>query len=289
MAQPESLSSAHGLALPPRRFSILRRGGFPIVRVVLGLLLLTAAGLKAYDVVRGSGPRWSLFSSPRSQIAVIEVETILGVWLLSGWSGRAAWGATLGLFGILACISLHLGLTGQPSCGCFGRVEVQPWLAFAVDIAALVALVVWRPHSRLREPSSTRLSKMLRTVVVTGVVLALLGGTFVLPPAPDLLVPSPRKIDMGKVPALARRKVTFSLANMGNTPAAVAKVESSCHCLTIDLDRCVIAPGEQILAHANLDLSREPSFAGNLGIDVRGLTSTGQVLFDIVVEVAVLP
>lgn len=115
--------------------------GYQVVRAVLGLLLLTAAGLKAYDPLAQD----SFLGSPRLHIAAIETETLLGLWLLSGWSVRASWVSALGLFSLLAGVSLWLALEGQSSCGCLGRVQVSPWAMFALDLAALMALAIWRP------------------------------------------------------------------------------------------------------------------------------------------------
>jgi hypothetical protein len=78
--------------------------GFRIVRVALGLLLLAAAGLKAYGLTLDPLARPYLLSSPRLEIAAIEVEMILGLWLLSGWSVRGAWLAALAYFRALSIL-----------------------------------------------------------------------------------------------------------------------------------------------------------------------------------------
>jgi hypothetical protein len=72
-------------------------------------------------------------------IASIELEITLGVWLLSGWFQRGAWLGALGFFGVLAGVSLYLALIGQRSCGCFGRVPVNPWLTFTLDVWLLMS------------------------------------------------------------------------------------------------------------------------------------------------------
>lgn len=111
----------------------------------LGCLLLAAAGAKAYGFAFDPLSQDSFLASPRLQIAEIEIEALLGVWLLSGWGRRAAWGAALALFGILACVSCYLALAGQPSCGCFGRVTINPWVTFTLDVLIVAALSYWRP------------------------------------------------------------------------------------------------------------------------------------------------
>lgn len=64
------------------------------------------------------------------------VEGLLGLLLLSGWAKRAAWFLAVTFFLIVAGVSLYLGLMGQSSCDCFGRIRVSPWGAFALDVAA---------------------------------------------------------------------------------------------------------------------------------------------------------
>ena len=86
----------------------------------------------------------SLFS-PRVQLSAIEIEAFVGLWLLSGLAARSAWALAVVLYSGLAIVSLYLGAVGQPSCGCFGRVEVSPWASLALDIACVGSLALSRP------------------------------------------------------------------------------------------------------------------------------------------------
>jgi hypothetical protein len=79
-----------------------------LIRVALGTFLLVAAGLKAHSLVTDPLSQEAFFASPRLLIATIEVEIVLGLWLLSGWFVRAAWLTALGFFGLLAGVSLYL-------------------------------------------------------------------------------------------------------------------------------------------------------------------------------------
>lgn len=116
------------------------------VSIVLGMLLLGAAGLKTHALLTDPSPGMSLFSSPRWQIAFIELEVVLGLWLLSGFSSAGAWAAAVGVFSLLAGVSFYLAILGKPSCGCFGKVAVNPWYTWAGDLIALAALWYWRPQ-----------------------------------------------------------------------------------------------------------------------------------------------
>lgn len=116
---------------------------YDVVRVAAAAVLLTAAGLKAHQLatspVLGDGfldSRWVL-------IATVEFEIFFGLWLLANilpvWTRRAA----IGLFALFAAVSLYKALTGHASCGCFGRVEVNPWWTFLLDAAIALSLLRW--------------------------------------------------------------------------------------------------------------------------------------------------
>jgi hypothetical protein len=66
----------------------------------------------------------------------------------------------------------------------------------------------------------------------------------------------------------------------------LAKIDSSCPCLTVDVPSR-IAPGEQVVGRANLDLRDEPDFAGELNVEIKGGTSAGKLAFLVTVDVRV--
>jgi hypothetical protein len=74
------------------------RWGFQIVRFVLGGFLLVAAGLKAHGLALDPFTEGSVLASARLQVATIEIEIVLGLWLLSGWSILGAWTSALIFF-----------------------------------------------------------------------------------------------------------------------------------------------------------------------------------------------
>jgi hypothetical protein len=111
-----------------------------IVYLVLGALLLVAAVLKTHQLatepVVGNGlleSRWFL-------ALVVQFEILLGLWLISGLFACAAWWVALWTFGAFTVVAAAKGIAGEPSCGCFGRVETSPWLTLTIDIAAVIAL-----------------------------------------------------------------------------------------------------------------------------------------------------
>lgn len=94
-------------------------------------------------------------------------------------------------------------------------------------------------------------------------------------------------LDMGVVPQGGRKQCDFWLSNAGDHAMEVTEIETSCDCLTIELPNRIFPPGQKVAGHALLDLRREPHFKGKLGIDVRGKGKLGQVVFTMVINVAV--
>jgi hypothetical protein len=88
--------------------------------VVLGLLLITTAGLKLFDPSPDTLGGLELLSSPHWRLAAIYAEAALGVWLLIGSLPRLLWVGALVGFSLLASASLYLAIDGQsfPQCSC---------------------------------------------------------------------------------------------------------------------------------------------------------------------------
>jgi hypothetical protein len=156
----------------------LTRGGFPLVshvqRVVplaLGALLLLTAGLKIHELSTEPAAGKDLGTSRWFLIALSDCELLLGTWLLAGVWPKACRIVALATFGVFAVIALDKTIAGDAFCGCLGKVPFDPRYALILDVAAVVALVAWRPggHGVLR---------VLREIHFAGILalLLLIGG-----------------------------------------------------------------------------------------------------------------
>ena len=106
-------------------WSLMITSRFRLVVMMLGLVLVLAAVLKGQSLL--TTPPTGFVDSLWLNIARVEAEFLLGLWLFSGlYPGKARY-ATLGAFGIFAVVALANGVNGAESCGCFGTVEVSPW------------------------------------------------------------------------------------------------------------------------------------------------------------------
>jgi hypothetical protein len=122
--------------------------GNRIIMVIAGLLLAAAALFKVHEALTVYIAPWreGIWESYEFFLLQIPLEFALGVWILSGVFRKAAWIAgTLAFFAFII-ITLAKGILGFESCGCFGRVHVNPWhTLFIVDIPIFLLLLIFRP------------------------------------------------------------------------------------------------------------------------------------------------
>lgn len=108
---------------------------------LLGALLVGAALLKGHELLTLPVANKDLWSYRPFLVFQVEWELGLGLWLLSGLWKRRAWQVSLLCFGLFCGVTLYRALTGAASCGCFGRIQVDPWITLlAIDIPAMLLL-----------------------------------------------------------------------------------------------------------------------------------------------------
>ncbi|MDR1964229.1 MAG: hypothetical protein LBQ50_10655 [Planctomycetaceae bacterium] len=131
-----------------------QRIGFLQFRFIVALILLVAAGLKAYQlatvplppVIQGSffTPLLDLINNRYWLMIVILGEILFGLILIAGIGHQWTWLLSILTFSIFTLISLMKGLSGEGSCGCFGSVTVNPWITTVFDTTIVVLLGIFR-------------------------------------------------------------------------------------------------------------------------------------------------
>lgn len=233
------------------------RRGFMVVRVILGVLLLAAAGLKLFDPSPDTFSALDLLSSPRWRMAAIEAEALLGLWLVTGAFPRLLWLAAVLCFVLLASVSLYLGIDGQPSCSCFGaKLLVSPWYALGLDLAALASLIWWRPCQRghTEVPSLAVMRHVLATAAGSGAILAASFGTLawiygspyetLLHVRGEAITIEPSVSQVGDGRAGDQRAITIQLLNHRDRPVEILGGTESCSCIATS-DLPVIVPPKE--------------------------------------------
>jgi len=228
-----------GFSRNPERHQKIGRA----VRIVVGLILIASAALKLDDLLYGEATALLWLPSPRWVFAAIEVEALVGLWLLSGWQARWAWVVALILFLILAVVSLTLALQGQSTCGCFGRAldYLSPWMMFGIDVVILAGLGFVCPQMTTAVPIS-----WMKDVCHVGLGVALLLGivlaaVFILSDNPirlvanlrnELLIVEPAITELGTAAGGQVRSFTVTLANHSEHDVRILGGTTSCSCIT---------------------------------------------------------
>jgi hypothetical protein len=90
-----------------------------VVRVVAGGVLLAAATLKGAEFLRSLSvpPLFGVSLPLWVPIAVVEIEILLGLWLVSGWWPMWARLAALLTFSLFLVVSASKFAIGAESCG----------------------------------------------------------------------------------------------------------------------------------------------------------------------------
>lgn len=82
------------------------------------------------------------------------------------------------------------------------------------------------------------------------------------------LVVEPELIDYGELKQGQMREVTVTIRNRMNTTLVLMRVETSCPCLSVKMERSRLEPGAAIALSTRLDMSRELHFVGRLLLTV---------------------
>lgn len=222
-------------------------------RIFIAALLLSAAVVKAYGVFTGTAEPMPLFPSLRAQMLVIEAEGLLGFWLLSGRYLSLARYVALLFFTGLAAVSFSLGLEGESSCGCFGRIQVNPWLTFAVDMVAIAALAFLQ---RPRDPASdSRLPRRALMILAgsSGLLALMIGGFLLTSSDPWSTLAEWRGESLAVEPAISEvgtgipgdsRDVVVRLVNRTAHPVHWIGGTTTCACVATDDLPLTLSPGE---------------------------------------------
>jgi hypothetical protein len=233
------------------------------VRIVLGLLLVTAAGLKLSGLDVTALPRAGWFATPQVQLAAAEWELVLGAWLLSGSAPFAAWLAALGTFLGFAIVSAYFGWIGVASCGCFGAIRTRPWTALAVDVVAISALLICCPRSNLARTLPSRSS----AIIPLGVAAILLGLTGIGSGTDQhLLRVEPDPIRFGPVARAGFAAMEIRVHNESQDDLSLVNWTSSCDCLHLAFAEHQIPAGRSTTVRVAIDLSGKPDLHGLMTI-----------------------
>lgn len=147
-----------------------------IVMILAGGLLIVASILKMREMLNVYIPSWNengIWESWEFLLVQIPAEFVLGAWMVSGLFRKGGWLVGTLAYVFFVGVTLYKGIIGAESCGCFGQVQVDPWITlFAIDIPFALLLLIFRPRGeKLLPPPWPNVGHAIATAIPIFAVL----------------------------------------------------------------------------------------------------------------------
>lgn len=238
---------------------------------LLGLTLLAAAVLKLHGLAVEPVQPMGFFSSPAVRFGLVEIEFVLGCWFLFARELVGPWLVAFAIFCVFSAVSVHYAIIGEASCGCAGRIKINPRWTLLFDIACLAGLLFVRPAVFRSNSSSWKaaISPVATPLFTSGCIFGLLAVLAVVSFGSvsaalahlqgNSISLSPSLVDVGTAPAGAEARQSVALHNWTGEPIRVVGGTSDCSCVTT-ADLPVVVP-----AHGSRSISisiRMPAASG---------------------------
>ena len=227
----------------------------------IGILLFGAAALKiaggAVDPVEHMG----IFSLHAAQVAIVNVEILLAIWLWSRAFPSCSWSVAVIIFACFAVISGYQGWVGKSSCGCFGKLTVHPWIALSLDAFVLLMLALGRPtrdefSADVRALGANIVKRILVAAVVAGVLVASLTAygfwrrgsleSAVAELRGEPVSVEPFIYDVGRCNQFDRKEITVRVVNRLSRPIRIVGQSPDCTCRMVSDVPMTIPPQDAV-------------------------------------------
>ena len=152
-----------------------------------GLVLLFAAVTKCHQLLTEPIISKSFWASWEFFLIQVPLELGLGIWLLCGLFRKAAWLIAVVSFGGFIAVILQMAVTGAASCGCFGKVQVNPWITLlAIDVPLFLGLLLFRPKGeKLLPPPWPTPRHFFGVAIPTFILMAVIMPVLIFNKPPD--------------------------------------------------------------------------------------------------------
>ncbi|MGE4285008.1 MAG: MauE/DoxX family redox-associated membrane protein [Phycisphaerae bacterium] len=159
-----------------------------IAAYITAAVLLFSAAMKFQLLMTEPIMPVTILESRLATIAITVLITGLAVWLCCGMFRKIAWTLAIAAFGVFTADALYKAISGASSCGCFGKVAVNPWITVcAINLPILIMLIaLWPKKDKFFSPPWPAIDHLLGTALPTGLLLTLLLWTALsYPPASE--------------------------------------------------------------------------------------------------------
>lgn len=255
----------------PNKLSVLR-----VTTGLLGLLLLVAALLKGLDLATDPFLGKAFIRQQLLELALIQIETLVGVGLLLGIINRVAWSVSVLFFAAGGVYSAYKLLEKADSCGCFGFVEVHPGITLSIDLVAVIVLLIAPVIDRYLGCKVK--STALRPALINALICLMFTNGVLLASAATVQGRQPlqgnRSVhNFGQMMQGERGLAEFQIMNHARYPIKVLGVRKSCSCTIVEFENRTIEPRESVLLSVEMDSTGR---RGDFGSTVKLLYKVGE-------------
>ncbi len=97
----------------------------------------------------------------------------------------------------------------------------------------------------------------------------------------------PKVIELGSVKPAENKTINITIKNISNNPVVIASCRTSCECIKVLTIPKKLQPDESSLLPINYAPDSEPSFSGELSVELLGLDESDKVLFSTHVNISI--
>jgi len=209
--------------------------------------------------------------------AIVALEVILGVWMLSGVAARACRLMALLLLAGFAAANFWKAAYGEASCGCFGLVMVPPLLVALSEVVLFAALALL-PCRRMWNAEDSNAAWIVGLAAVAGVIV--FGANLVTTetPTPTVQAGADFQRELGTVASEAKVILSLCWTNPDTEPVQLIFLQSSCGCLDARTLPVWVEPNRAIDIPVTFTAPTKPGdFARRFAVLTSRTTLSGQV------------
>ncbi len=230
-------------------------------KCIVALYLIGAASLKVF----GPGQEIKLFSPLVIFFATL-VEFFVGALLLTNIAKNFSWILGISLFISLDLISANTAISGISDCGCFGPLNINPWVTTCFNTMAIFLLLLARP---IFSPGGL----LPKTFIVFGLSMAGLGFSFLASGANgdhimaylqnDLVYLAPSFVNLGVANPGEKKMLRFQVLNRSPQPVKVIGGNVVCNCMVVNNLPLLIPANGSVEIGINIEINnQEYAFTG---------------------------
>lgn len=244
------------------------------IRLGFGALLLLAAFLKFQNL--GLSGSLVLELMPQIEWLAIQLELLVGLWLISGWWGNTSRVVLLVLLSAFFGASLMMVVQGRSTCGCLGAASVSPiWMLvfdfFAILIVASSSPAVSEDDRSSQESVQVTRLRLTRPVLALTIAAASVFGALFISLSPAIasklaqfsgygqtLSFDSAIIDVGNGVAGEWRTIPIRLYNNGDNPVRLVGGKDGCSCRTLHSLPLTVSPRDHVDFQVSVKLGTTP-------------------------------